>query len=208
MSNKNEEWISKIAVASRLGESVETVEKLIKEKKLKTRKEQGKVMVSKESVYEYSGLSYSGHQTNIGEKPNIITYEEAKEILKVDNEILQGLIRSGVLEKGKIDGRAFGVSERSVKQCKERSEEAKTPKMRTAMAKPIPGAMPGVEESTNHLTNGTEVPAPDRANGTEVPAPEETFSHAEMIEVADISYKLGRLSVYENMSEFKRKETA
>lgn len=113
---QSKEWISLIAAAQRIGCTVEEVEQLIKDKKLESKTEYGRTTVTRQSVYDYTGLKKDGKQTGTkpGRKPVVASYEEVKYELHIDDEQLHELIKNGDLERAEMDGGKYGVTKRSL----------------------------------------------------------------------------------------------
>lgn len=244
------EKVSFMKAAQQLGVSVADIEKMIGDKKLKE-VSQGKV--SKEAVYALSGLSADGNQTKnrAGRKPNVMTFESAAAFLNTDLTEVKELVESGDLEVCEGTGGVRGPKEAMVKMYKKKMEDREEPvkkmKIRTAQAKPIPGAeiveqyreVKDVTSETKTESVETEEPSDtDEVKKLDANSPKQVkpeshksvdkeqkdngidrekethpnkddshqhFNLEEIKEAAYISYKMGRLSVYESMSEFKRK---
>lgn len=109
------EYISIKGAAQRLGMTEDEVLDLIRHKKVEYKIEYGIAKVTKDSVYAYSGISPTGHQTKKkskgGRPPATVSYADAAKILE---ENISTLVACRLLETYDT-GDELRVTERSIK---------------------------------------------------------------------------------------------
>ncbi len=207
--SQNKEWISPISAAQRLGCTVEEVEQLIKGKKLESKTEYGRTQVSKQSVYDLSGLKNDGRQTakKRGPKCRRMSFTQAAAELGTDEAHIQALVDAGKLEYAVLDDAGCGVSTKSVKAAKG-GEKAKDDEE---------GFVPyGIKEEFNGTeekqADQTEEAAKEKGSATHereilltIAGGEGAFSEDDIKEAVDIAYRLGKLDVYESLDSFERR---
>lgn len=117
--------MSLIAAANKLGIDEAEVRRMMKSGSLEVMDREGGLPgVSEESVLEFWGeVPVVPVKKRAGRKPNIITYDEVKEMLHIDDEALEGLIKVGELKKMEKEPGTMGVTKRSVDVCKKKMGE-------------------------------------------------------------------------------------
>ena len=171
------ETTSYIAAAQRLGVTLDEIKTLVKEKKL-DETEPGRV--SLESVYRYSGLTPSGRQTKKkrGRKPSIVDLEQAAKTLGIGVDDVERLIDTGVFERENGEnGTGIRVSALNAYLKKARRDT-----------------------ETDSIIN--ELSGDDRERSET----ERRFDREEMAMAIEVAFMRGRLSVYESLKSFERRE--
>jgi len=207
--SQNKEWISLISAAQRLGCTLEEVERLIKGKKLESKTEYGRTQVTKQSVYDLSGLKNDGRQTakKRGPKRARLSFQDAAAELGTDAAQIQALADAGKLEYAYMDDATDGVMRKSVDML-QREEQPKAD-----VADFVPYGPKEESDGTEEQAAGkTEAAAEENGSITEgcmflfsIAASDGAFSKDDVKEAVDIAYRLGKLAVYESLDSFERR---
>ena len=199
--SQNKEWISLIAAAQRLGCTVEEVELLVKGKKLESKTEYGRTQVTKQSVYDLSGLKNDGRQTakKRGPKPARLSFAEAAAELGTDEAQIQALTDELKLDYACMDDATDGVTRKSVETLLRKEP----PKADTTDFVPC-----GIKEEEPNGAASAQSKVIEQSGDTmhtKIHGDDGAFSKDEVKEAVDIAYRLGKLAVYESLESFERR---
>ncbi|MDD3452582.1 hypothetical protein [Sulfurimonas sp.] len=208
--SQNNEWISLISAAQRLGCTVEEVERLIKGKKLESKTKYGRTQVTKQSVYNLSGLKNGGRQTEKkrGRPKERLSFADAAAELGVDETHTQALVDEGKLEYAVMDDATDGVTRKSVKSAK--GKENPTQEEADFVSYGIKEEpCSGTEEKQAGRTDTEREEKSSEAHECAIlliiAQSGGAFSKDDIKEAADIAYRLGKLAVYESLDSFERR---
>ena len=231
------EKISFISAAQRRGCSVEEIKQLVKDKKLKE-VSPGKVDKEALLALSGISPTGNQTKKSASKKPNVMTFEATAAYLNTDIAGVKELIEEGVLEVAEGVGGVKGPKEAQVKMYKKKLEgrEASAKKKDEEAMKPRNSTKDkkgrNEEDETIPLLDeekGEEAPKPFDLDETmkklfegvqllpkevreaalgKCKKCEVKYNAHDLKEVADVAYKMGKLAVYESMSEFKRKVKA